>query len=77
MYILSLFDQQRKQLLLKIQKFNLLNSLLAVFHRQNVHKFTIYICTTAAIQIKGTAQWLYWVDLEYQQSQQIVVVTPG
>ena len=34
----------------------------------NIHK----LCTTAAIQIKGTAWWLYCVDLEYQPSQQIV-----
>ena len=33
-------------------------------------------CTTAAIQIKGTARWLYCVDMEYQLSQQIVVVRP-
>ena len=29
-------------------------------------------CTTAAIQIKGTAQWLYCVNLEYLPGQQIV-----
>ena len=29
-------------------------------------------CTTAAIQIKGTAWWLYCVNLEYLPGQQIV-----
>ena len=33
-----------------------------------------FVCTTAATQIKGTAQWLYYIDTEYQQSQQNVAV---
>ena len=47
---------------------------------QTKHIFGIIIiamiCTTAAIQIKGTTQWLYYIDKEYQQSQQNMVVTP-
>ena len=29
-------------------------------------------CTTAAIQIKGTARWLYCVNLEYLPGQQVM-----
>ena len=29
-------------------------------------------CTTAAIQIKGTSQWLYCISLEYLPGQQIM-----
>ena len=41
-----------------------------------VYSITQY-CTTAALQIKGTAQWLYWVNLEYLTGQQIMHLEYG
>ena len=39
--------------------------------------FLSQVDTTAAIQIKGTAQWLYWVHLEYLPGQQIMQLENG